>query len=302
VKRHLQAILLTAALAAAVAPGSAGAAPEEPQLPPLSDPSTDAQLSGKFIWADLYTSDVAAARRFYGGLFGWEWRWLTQRPGRSYGMFYQDGIAVAGIAEISERNPGETYARWVHYLSVKDVDEAIESVGAQGGRTMLPRHDIASRGAFAVLADTEDAPFGVLHSSSGDPRDYRAEIGEWLWIGLYARDAPAASNFYSSAFGYEVYESDHDTEVVDIVLASNGFARAGIAQLSAESETAPTWLGYVRVQDVAAIAAKAISLGGTVLYEADDRLAGDLAILTDPFGTPLGVMRWTFQDAEAAQP
>jgi len=28
-------------------------------------------LLGKVVWNDLITDDIAAARRFYGGMFGW---------------------------------------------------------------------------------------------------------------------------------------------------------------------------------------------------------------------------------------
>ena len=166
---------------------------------------------------------------------------------------------------------------------------------------MLAARDVANRGEFAVLADPEDAPFGVMDSSSGDAEDFRAEIGEWLWLGLYSNDAAAASKFYASVFGYVVFERDHDTEVIDFVLSSQGYARAGIGQLKADSEFHATWLGYVRVEDVATSIEKARSLGGEVIYEPEDRLEGELAILTDPFGTPVGIMRWRY-DEDDAQP
>jgi len=41
-------------------------------VPPVTDPPTNTHLTGEFVWYDLITSDVAAAKRFYGGLFGWE--------------------------------------------------------------------------------------------------------------------------------------------------------------------------------------------------------------------------------------
>ena len=301
-RRFIQIVLIALALVGSSAPAIDAADSALPPLPPLNDPATDVQIPGKFIWVDLFTSDVAAARKFYGELFGWEWRWVSQRTGNAYGMFYQDGVAIAGVAEVESPDPDETYARWVYYISVEDVDAAISGVEGRGGRTMLARHDVPKRGAFAVLADPEQTPFGVLHSSSGDTEDYKAEVGEWLWVGLYSHDAEAAAEFYSSVFGYDVFKRDHDTEVIDYVLSSNDYARAGIDQLPPDYDSHATWLGYVRVEDVASVLERAKTPGAEVLYEPEGRLEGELAILTDPFGTPLGIMRWTYEDVDEAQP
>jgi len=48
---------------------------------PLS--AVDAIDTGRFVWHDLMTKDVAAAKRFYGGLFGWQFE-NTKRGDRPY--------------------------------------------------------------------------------------------------------------------------------------------------------------------------------------------------------------------------
>ena len=273
-----------------------------PPLPPLNDPATDTRLPGKFVWADMFSSDVSGARRFYGQLFGWDWRWISERPGHRYGIFTNGGAAVAGLAQVEAPDAQETYARWVHYISVEDVAAAVSGAEGRGGRVMVRPHDIADRGEFAVLADAEGAPFGVMRSSSGDPGDFRAVIGQWLWIGLFARDAAAAAKFYGALFGYEVFSRDDDSEVIDYVLAESGHSRAGIAQLGAASEAEPVWLCYVRVDDLAAALEKVRTLGGEVLWESgvgDSR--GELAIVEDPLGAPIGLMQWTFPEPDEAR-
>jgi predicted enzyme related to lactoylglutathione lyase len=271
-----------------------------PPLPPLNDPATDAQLPGKFIWADIFTSDVSGVRQFYGQLFGWNWRWISEQPDRPYGMFYANGIAVAGVAHRDAPDGDKTYARWVYYISTRDVEKAVRGAAGLGGRTLLPRRSIAHRGDFAVLADPEGAPFGVLHSSSGDPPDFRAEVGEWIWVDLFSRDAAKASKFYESLFPYAAREWDVRPDVVELVLEASGHARGGIGQLSPESEAKPTWLGFVRVADLEAALEKARAAGGEVLYAPEDEdLKGDLAIIADPFGAPVGLLKWTFEGDEA---
>jgi len=304
-KRPLSTLLV--ALAVLATPSSAVRATDSelPPLPPLTDPATDTWIPGKFVWADLFTSDVAAARRFYSAVFDWEWRWVTQHPDHPYGIFYKNDVAVAGVAHRDSPEPGAPYGRWVHYLSTNDVSETAGRIAQRGGRTLLARRSIPYRGDLAVVADPEGAPFGLLHSSSGDPPDFRAGFGEWLWVGLASRDAAAASKFYQSLFGYEIHDLRDSPTVLEFILAGGGHSRAGIGQLSEESDARPTWVGFVRVEDLEASVERAQAAGGELLYAPDnDGSNGDLAIVADPFGAPVGLMRWTFEaePSEAAAP
>ena len=160
---------------------------------------------------------------------------------------------------------------------------------------LLEPRALPERGTLAVVADAEDAVFGLLDSTSGDPADFRAAPGEWLWVSLYSRDPSTSSRFYQSLFGYEIFEEEEAKEAVDYILSTGGSARAGISRLSADNESHPTWLGYLRVEDVDATVAKAVSLGGEVMFGPDPSiLNGNLVILADPIGAPFGVIRWTF--------
>ena len=97
-----------------------------PPLPALNDPATTERLPGKFIFADFFTSDIETARRFYGGLFGWEWRWMS--PDHSYGMFYQDNIAVAGVVLHEAVDPKQACGRWIYYLASGDVAKKVANI------------------------------------------------------------------------------------------------------------------------------------------------------------------------------
>ncbi|MDH5207340.1 MAG: VOC family protein, partial [Burkholderiaceae bacterium] len=272
-----------------------------PPLPALTDPATNVRIPGKFIWADYFTSDVDAAKTFYSALFGWEWRDIITAPADRYGVFYQDGIAVAGVAYKPAQDSKRPYGRWVYYASVEDVPAAVKAIEARGGSTLLPARSYADRGAFAVVADPESALFGVMRSSSGDPADYQSGVGQWLWVGLYATDVVAATRFYQAVFGYQVHEPEPAYGVVEYVLSREGYARAGVLQVPPASGAHPTWVAYVRVNDVAQSTAAAIRLGGTALIAPDAAaLNGDLAVVADPFGAPIGLIRWTYPDDQAA--
>jgi predicted enzyme related to lactoylglutathione lyase len=279
-------------------PAQTGAA--VPPLPALNNPATEEHLPGTFIFADFFTSDIEAARRFYGGLFGWEWRWTS--ADHSYGMFYQDGIAVAGVVLHEAADKNRPYGRWIYYLSSDDVADKVADITAHGGRVLLEPRDLPARGTLAVVADEEGAPFGLLDSSSGDPADYRAEPGEWLWVSLYSRDTHKALDFYRMLFDYDVSEADDTGDGLDFILSQGGYARAGVGHLAVESDSHPTWLGYIRVEDVAASVARAVSEGGAVLIAPEPALLdGNLAVVSDPMGAPIALIHWTFDDAEAAR-
>ncbi|MFN7146145.1 MAG: VOC family protein, partial [Myxococcota bacterium] len=61
---------------------------------------------GLFVWFDLMTPDVAAARAFYGGVFDWS----IQPHGPTYAMIHVADRPCGGIAA----RPGGP-ALWVPY-------------------------------------------------------------------------------------------------------------------------------------------------------------------------------------------
>ena len=78
--------------------------------------------------------------------------------------------------------------------------------------------------------------------------------------------------------------------------------RGGIGSLSPESDTVPTWLGYIRVDNVEQAVERVKVLGGEVLVAPDPaNIDGDLAIVADPVGTPIGLIRWDFPEEQEAQ-
>src|SRR5262245_22967602 len=112
--RTFAAVLLGAALGAG--------ASESPTLPPLSSESGP-RIPGKFVWADLVTDDVPAARRFYSRLLGW--RFLDVG---NYTVAYNEGRALCGMFQRSRPKDGSAHPRWFGYISVPSVSRARDVV------------------------------------------------------------------------------------------------------------------------------------------------------------------------------
>ena len=54
---------------------------------------------GQFVWRDLQTSDVAAAKAFYSALLGWTFE-EADMGGMTYTMFGVNGTNVGGISPL----------------------------------------------------------------------------------------------------------------------------------------------------------------------------------------------------------
>ena len=60
---------------------------------------SDEPLPGKVVWNDLITEDLPAAKRFYGGLFGWTFEDTRTRNGADYAIASDGDVFVAGLIE-----------------------------------------------------------------------------------------------------------------------------------------------------------------------------------------------------------
>jgi predicted enzyme related to lactoylglutathione lyase len=248
---------------------------------------SDQPLTGKVIWNDLITEDVAVARVFYGELFDWTFEDAQERDGNDYIVARHDGIYVAGIVSVEPRQDGQNVTRWVPYVSVDDVDAAVKRSLAAGATVAVDSRDV-SLGQVAAIIDPEGAVIGLANSEIGDPDDKttRAAPGRVVWSELLSRDPVAASAFYKLLVGYDI-------EVVNrrggeyTFLSNNGVNRAGILARPGD-DIDPVWLTFFGVSDPRAAAERAKQLGGTVLVPPSPELRdGTMAVVTDPAGAIL---------------
>ncbi len=252
---------------------------------------SDQPLIGKFVWHDLMTDDVEAARRFYGGLFGWEFNETRGPRGNSYLLAHADGVYFAGMVAFADAAGGANQSRWLPYVSVDDVDDALTRTTANGGRVAVAARDV-DLGRVAAITDPEGAAIGLARSDIGDPDDKTtaAAAGRIVWNELLADDESAAATFYGEVLGL-------DSRVIDrrggryTLLMHGDRNRAGI--LPNPTEWQSDWLTYFAVDDPAAAAARAESLGGKILLSPSPEVReGSLAIVTDPSGAVLALQKF----------
>ena len=274
--------ILTLALAAIVAAGcTTGSTPD---LRGMS--FSERPLSGKVIWNDLITEDIDAARRFYGGLFGWTFE-EAQGQGGTYNVARDGDVYVAGLLAVDRRADGRKVSRWLPYVSVADVDEALARGVGAGARVAASARDVAL-GRVAAMIDPQGAVIGLATSKIGDPDDRttRAAPGRAVWHEMLSADPIGSAGFYRLIAGYEL-ETINRRGGEYTLLIQDGVRRAGIAERPTD-DVEPLWLTHFGVADPAAAARKAEALGGRIVAAPSPALRdGRMAVVTDPSGALL---------------
>jgi uncharacterized protein len=269
------------------------------ELPPLNSPPSAEHHVGKVVWADLVTPNLATAEKFYGGLFGWTFQNI--RAGDSdYVVALLDGRPVAGLVEKPLSVAERRQSAWLTFIAVRDVDAAKRTALAHKAKLMADSVTYSMRGRQAILADPEGAVFAVLASSSGDPPDYLAAPGEWIWSSLHAKDPDSEASFYQTLFGYDVFDAESTDGMEHLILSSDDYARASANALPDNQDRRHAhWLNFIRVDNATDMSAKAVALGGRVLVEPHlDRHGGTVSVVADPAGAPVGLMEWSNSDTK----
>jgi uncharacterized protein len=247
---------------------------------------TSEPLLGKIVWNDLITEDPEAARRFYGGLFGWTFEEASGRR-TPYWIARSGDVYVGGLVQAPARPDGSKVSRWLPFVSVENVDLAVTRATGAGGEVAVSARDVGI-GRVAAVIDREGAVIGLARSRIGDPDDKttRAAAGRVVWTELLTNDASAAAAFYRSVVGYDARTIERRGGEYT-VLGMQGADRAGILK-NPTADWRPVWLTYFGVDDPVAASARVETLGGKVLLRPSPEVReGTMAVVADPTGAIL---------------
>ena len=124
------------------------------------------RTQGAFSWAELTTSDPAAAAEFYGKLLGWK----VKDPDAAMGGYRVVNVGDASVAGITAPFPGAPGApgappvppHWGSYVTVDQVDEVAARCTELGGKVLVPPMDIPSVGRMTVIQDPQGAVLNLI--------------------------------------------------------------------------------------------------------------------------------------------
>lgn len=75
---------------------------------------------GAFTWNECMSRDYAAAKGFYGAVFGYDWQDLSG-DGFTYATFLVGGRPAGGLGELPADAPTEMPSSWMAYFKVADA-------------------------------------------------------------------------------------------------------------------------------------------------------------------------------------
>jgi len=236
---------------------------------------------GAFCWADLGTSDDAAAEKFYTSLLGLTVFNAPTDRGR-YAILLKDGKQVAALYK--QMQPGAPTA-WLLYFSAPNVDEAVAKATSLGAKTLMPAMDVMTAGRMALLQDPTGAAFAVWQAKDHPGAQVLDEDGAVCWIELQSTDADTSAGFYKKMFGWTIDPGKDGTYLH--LQSSAGKHFGGMMTMNEHMKAAHVpshWLAYFQVADCDAVAKKAVLLGGQVVVPTMTIDVGTFTVLRDPQG------------------
>ena len=232
---------------------------------------------GVVCWFELLTYDAGAASSFYADLFGWQ----MERGQRGNYLVNHEGALIGGITQIPRRDPDTDESTWLMGITVSDLPAAVAAARRLGAEVHRDVSHTEGMAQWAAIEDPQGAQVLLLipeRQLGGSPGN-----GSWIWAELWTDDPAASTTFYTEVIGWEHGEEERADGAYP-TFQSGGEPRAGIVPIE-EGRVDPGWAPYLGVADLAATLARAKELGGQVLLEPAEEVAGGrVAALADPTG------------------
>ena len=118
------------------------------------------KTQGAFSWCELMTTDLKAAKKFYGELFGWEIEDHDMKS-MTYSVIKNGGKATGGMMEMPPETSGVP-PHWGTYITVKDVDDVAEKALQMGATSVVSPRDIPDVGRFFMFKDPQGAMIAII--------------------------------------------------------------------------------------------------------------------------------------------
>ena len=254
-------------------------------------PHIDKHPAGAFVWVELGTTDQAAAKAFYGSLFGWEANEMPMGPGEYYTIFRLEGRDTAAAYTRAPQTSGGAPPHWMPYISVDNADQAAARATQFGGKVAAPPFDVYDAGRMAVVVDPTGAMFSLWQPKANPGIGIAGVDGALCWADLMTTDVARARQFYSDLFGWEIAPEHQDPSGYLHIKNGADFI-GGMPPVGPQPGVPSHWMLYFQASDCDAAAAKAKSAGGNIYYGPTTMEGvGRWAIVADPQGAVLAIFQ-----------
>jgi predicted enzyme related to lactoylglutathione lyase len=245
-----------------------------------------ANSHGRFVWYELMTTDMGAAKTFYAEVVGWGTQDVST-PRVAYTLFTTGGASVSGLTGLSEEAKKlGLRPSWLGYVGVNDVDATADRIKELGGAVHVPPTDIPNISRIAVAVDPQMATIALFKWLKGGQEQPPAldAPGGVGWHEFLAADWEKAFAFYRELFGWQKAQTDTGAAGTYQLFSVNGQTIGGMFT-KPTMEPVPFWLYYFNVGDID-VAVKRAKAGGGQILDGPIEVPGKrwIARCTDPQG------------------
>lgn len=251
----------------------------------------------RFVWHDLNTKDVEAAKQFYGDVFQWKFEGSASGP---YVHIAAGDQMIGGMRQMDANEPGPP--SWLGYVVTEDVAATVANITAAGGKVYMPTTTMENVGTFAVTADPTGGVFAPWKSARpGEDTETAGLPGlyTFTWDELMTTDPAAASAFYATVFGWAPQVHDMGGGRTYTLLHRPGVHTPTGEPVSAGGimKTPPGvphsfWLPYVAIENADSLCERASRLGANVMVPPTDiPNVGRFACWADPQQAAIAVLQ-----------
>jgi len=255
-------------------------------------PDVDAYPAGVPCWVETLQPDLAAAMRFYAGVFGWTMLADDEeRP--TYVVATLRGREVAGIASAAEVGADDAVG-WFTQVRVDDLDATLSQAVAAGATDVVGPVDASPAGHLAILTDPVGARLGLWEATAREGAEVVNEPNAWAMSALQTPDPARSRAFYGEVFGWGAdamgpadlfrlpgYVGGTEHQPVPRDTVAVGFP--------ATDSAAVGWHVDFWSDDVVGLAGRVGDLGGRVLSGPDEENGFLRVVVSDPAGATFSV-------------
>jgi len=251
---------------------------------------------GQFCWFELATTDQPAAKKFYGGLFGWTTNDIPMGPESIYSMFQLRGRDVGACYTLQpDQRAQGVPPNWGTYVAVSSADDAAAKAASLGATVIAPPFDVFDVGRMSLIQDPTGAMIYVWQAKRHFGVGVFGEPNAFCWADLMTRDTAAALKFYTGLFGWGTLATDNPAGFGYTHWRVGDTDIGGMMAIAPEmGPVPPHWINYVMVTHCDEVAAQAASLGGRAVQPPFDvPNVGRMAVLADPQGAMFSIIQLT---------
>lgn len=115
-------------------------------------------MANPFVHVELNTTDIAAAKKFYGNLFGWALQDVPMGGGHAYTMINVGDGTGGGM----QKHPvAGAPSSWLAYVTVDDLKAATDKARGLGAKVTQEPMEVMGMGSLSVIIDPTGAALGL---------------------------------------------------------------------------------------------------------------------------------------------